>query len=149
MSDTTSMLSSGRQGHLRPPQLSLGHPGKLAVAGTLALLAIALLAIYLMPLGYAFVASLRVRNPPADAPIWPMSPATFTWEGREVEIFRVPTAEGERELAIIDKGRTASQFVNPQNPARGDRLARRLAHAPHASTSGTRNGRISLKYGRS
>lgn len=118
MSDTTSMPSSGRQAaYVRPDSRWGKQLGKLAVAGTLALLAIALLAVYLMPLGYAFVASLRVRNPPADAPIWPMSPATFEWEGRNVEIFRVPTAEGERELAIIKKGRTTSQFVDPQNPA--------------------------------
>ncbi len=117
MSENTSVLSSAHQpGYVRPNSRWGKQLGKLAISGTLALLAISLLAIYLMPLGYAFVASLRVRNPPADAPIWPMSPVTYTYAGKDVEVFRVPIQDGERALAIVTKGRTASQFVDPADP---------------------------------
>jgi multiple sugar transport system permease protein len=89
--------------------------------GTTAL-ATFLLAVFLMPMGYAFVTSLKTKQQAADptAPILPSVAVTFEYEGKEVEVFKVPLPDGEtKSLAIVKKGRQESEFVDPDNPEAG------------------------------
>ena len=53
--------------------------------------AAAVLAVFLMPMGYAFVTSLKTRQQAADpsAPILPAVAVTIEYEGEEVELFEV------------------------------------------------------------
>ena len=88
--------------------------------GTTALAA-ALLAIYLMPMAYAFVTSAKTSEQSSDpeAPILPSQPATFEYEGKEADILLVPIDGETRELAIVKPGRQQSEFVDPDNAAAG------------------------------
>jgi multiple sugar transport system permease protein len=89
--------------------------------GTTAL-ATFLLAIFLMPMGYAFITSLKTKEQASDpaAPILPSVAATVEYEGKEVEVFIVPLPDGEtRNLAIVKKGRQQSEFIDPDNPEAG------------------------------
>jgi multiple sugar transport system permease protein len=88
--------------------------------GTTALAA-ALLAIYLMPMAYAFVTSAKTAEQSSDpeAPILPSQSATFEYEGKEADILLVPIDGETRELAIVQPGRQQSEFVDPDNPEAG------------------------------
>jgi len=54
-----------------------------------------------------------------DSPIWPAEAQTFEYEGRDYDLYHVPIDDAERELALVVKGRTESQFVDPANPDAG------------------------------
>lgn len=84
-------------------------------------MAAALLAVFLMPMGYAFVTSLKSEQQASDptAPVLPAQAVTFEYEGRDVEVFSVPIDGDVRDLAIVDKGRQSSEFVDPANPEAG------------------------------
>ncbi|MDX1665277.1 MAG: carbohydrate ABC transporter permease, partial [Candidatus Promineifilaceae bacterium] len=71
--------------------------------------------------GYGIVTSLKTDQQMAqpDAPIIPSSPATFTYEGEEYDIYSVPTDDGMEDWALVNRGREASEFVDPDNPDAG------------------------------
>jgi multiple sugar transport system permease protein len=55
-----------------------------------------------------------------SAPILPQSPATFEYEGEQLEILTVPMPDGtERRLAMLQPGRQVSQFIDPADPESG------------------------------
>lgn len=83
--------------------------------------AAAILAVFLMPMGYAFVTSLKTRQQSADptAPILPAEAVTIEYEGEEVELLEVPIDGETRKLAIIDRGRQSSDFIDPDNLEEG------------------------------
>ena len=83
------------------------------------ILAMALLSVWLMPLGYAGVTSLKTRSQVSDTPILPTEIATFEFEGRNLEVFEVPLDDGVRELALVTRGRESAEFVDPDDPAAG------------------------------
>ncbi len=83
--------------------------------------AAAVLVVFLMPMGYAFVTSLKTRTQAADptAPILPAEAVTIEYEGKEVDLLEVPIDGETRKLAIVKKGRQESEFVDPDNPEAG------------------------------
>jgi multiple sugar transport system permease protein len=87
----------------------------------LTFVAVVLLAFFLSPLLRSATVAFKTTEQAtrAGAPAWPASPATFEFEGREYEVYQVPTAEGMRELALVRKGREQSEFVDPSNPTAG------------------------------
>ena len=84
----------------------------------LTFVAVVLLAAFLSPLLRSASMSLKTQQQVADvnSPIYPASPATMTYEGREYDVYQVPINGGTRDLALIKKGRTSSQFADPANP---------------------------------
>jgi multiple sugar transport system permease protein len=91
-----------------------------AVSGML-LLAIVTVSAFLMPLVYmlftAFKADSQLTAP--GAPLYPAVPETFTWQGEEYPVYAVPTDDGVRSLALIEKHREDSLFVDPANADAG------------------------------
>lgn len=94
-------------------------------------LAIALLAIFLAPFLFMVFTSLKTQGQISQlgAPIWPAQPTTFDYNGKAVEVFKVPMsscAGGNpsdttvKNLAIVKKGRQTSTFVDPSNLAAGE-----------------------------
>ena len=87
----------------------------IAVTGVTGLLLI----IFLLPLGYMIVTSLKSEAQLADldGPILPRSPTTFLHEGEELDLYSVPLPDGStRELALFKPGRQQSLFVDPEAP---------------------------------
>ncbi len=84
--------------------------------------ALVLLLMYLMPLGYSIVTSFMTRTQASDvqAPILPSSRATFEFEGRAYDVLRVPIDGETRELALVRPGRATSVFVDPTDPEAGE-----------------------------
>jgi multiple sugar transport system permease protein len=83
--------------------------------------AVLLLAAFLSPMLRTVTTALKSQDQisNANAPLWPADPATYEWEGREYEVYRVPIDGGLQDLALVKKGRQESQFVDPSNPGAG------------------------------
>ncbi len=81
-------------------------------------LAIAVLSIWVMPLFYGTVTSLKTEEQIADptAPILPARAQTIEFEGEEYDVYNVPFEDGsERRLALYQKGRQSSTFIDPND----------------------------------
>ena len=83
--------------------------------------ALVILLMYLMPLGYSIVTSLMTKNQVSDvrAPLLPSSRTTYTHEGRSYDVLQVPIDGDMRSLALIQPGRTSSTFIDPDDPEAG------------------------------
>ena len=82
----------------------------------------AVLLVFLAPLAYAFVTSVKTEAQMSqpNAPILPSDPRTFQWEGQSYDVYYVPLPDGQtRELALVRKGRRDSDFIDPANTAAG------------------------------
>jgi len=83
--------------------------------------AVVVVAAFLSPLVRA--ATMSVKNSgqlsQAGAPIYPADPETFTYHGRDYDVYEVPIDGTVRELALVTKGRNESEFVDPANPDAG------------------------------
>lgn len=92
--------------------------GNILVTG----LAIVVLITFMAPLGYMFTTAIKSTNQmndPQAPPMWPFSKATFEYEGKTLDVLKVPMDDGIRHLAAVRKTRTMTTFVDPENPEAG------------------------------
>lgn len=78
-----------------------------------------LLFIFLVPLVFMISTSLKTTDQmtEAGAPWYPAIPATWiSPEGKEYPVYEVPIDGRTEDLALVKKGRKASEFVAPNNP---------------------------------
>lgn len=78
-----------------------------------------ILGIFIMPLIYGASMSLKTKEQltDLDTSVLPQSKQTFTYNGEELEIYKVPMADGTiRNLAILEKTRASSTFIDPEHP---------------------------------
>ena len=111
---------------------SLSHKLRTGINVTfVTALTIALLVIFLAPFLFMVFTSLKTQGQISQlgAPIWPAKPTTFEYNGKAVEVYRVPMAKcvgadpsdtSIKELGIVKKGRQQSTFVDPANLAAGE-----------------------------
>jgi multiple sugar transport system permease protein len=87
----------------------------------LTFVAVVLVAGFLSPLLRSFALSFQTPEQisQVDAPIWPASPLTFNYQGREYPVYKVSINGATRELALVKKGRTESQFADPSKASAG------------------------------
>ncbi|MBW7882531.1 MAG: carbohydrate ABC transporter permease [Caldilineaceae bacterium] len=89
----------------------------------LTLLTGAILAAFLLPLGYGLMTSLKtdIQVTTPGAPWYPASPETYFYEGKEYNVYEVPVPgeAGTQAWALVTKGRESSKFIDPQNPEAG------------------------------
>ncbi len=82
------------------------------------LLAVTALAAFLSPL--LRTATDSVKTPEqigaAGSPLYPANPATFSYQGQDLELFMVPIDGTLKEMALLKAGRTQSTFVDPAAP---------------------------------
>ena len=86
-------------------------------------LALFLLAAFLSPFLFMVFTSLKSPQQMSalDSPIWPAKQATFSYQGKDLEIFNVPMPDGTtKDLAMLKPGRTSSSFIDPANPDAGE-----------------------------
>jgi multiple sugar transport system permease protein len=91
-----------------------------AISGV-TLLGLVVVSAYLMPLGYMAATALKnaAQMSEAGAPLYPAKPSTFTWQGQEYAVYKVPTADGVHEWALVDPRREDASFVDPAHPENG------------------------------
>ncbi|MEM7800749.1 MAG: carbohydrate ABC transporter permease [Chloroflexota bacterium] len=81
-------------------------------------LAIVILSIWIMPLFYGIVTSLKTKEQISDpaAPILPATARSVEIDGRNYDIVNVPFEDGsERALVLFQKGRQESTFLDPND----------------------------------
>lgn len=118
----TTTLERGRKGDEPGEKRSAAGRRRFLDGWLVTGLAGLVLFVFLLPLGYMLVTSLKseqmITN--LEAPILPMSPATFEYEGEALDIYTVPMPDGtERSLALYEPRRDISQFVDPADPGAG------------------------------
>jgi multiple sugar transport system permease protein len=94
----------------------------LLLSGCTTLAAFLLVVLFLMPLGYGVVSSLKDKDGVSDpnSSILPVSAEVFEYDGEEYDVYEVPMPDGEaRELALVEKGRESSVFIDPADPDAG------------------------------
>jgi len=82
-----------------------------------------ILAMFLSP--FLFMVFTSMKSPQQmsamDSPIWPAAQDTFTYQGQDLEVFKVPLPDGStKNLAMLKPGRSSSVFIDPVNPAAGE-----------------------------
>lgn len=94
---------------------------KLLNRAAVTLVGLIVLCLYLMPLGYGAVNSLKSPEQAADirAPILPSEPVNFEYEGQTYAVYEVPTDAGVKQYALIDPGRRSSTMIDVTNPGAG------------------------------
>lgn len=85
---------------------------------TMTFVTVVLLAAFLSPMLRVVTTALKTPEQitQLNAPLLPSAPVTFTHNGQEYELYKVPTDQGVKELALVKKGRAESQFIDPANP---------------------------------
>jgi len=93
----------------------------LLLKAGITLLALVILSVYLMPLAYGVITSLKTKAQASDptAPLLPAEAITFDYEGDSYDVLLVPTESGIQEWALVQKGRSRSSFVDIHNPEAG------------------------------
>ncbi len=90
---------------------------RFLMSATITLFALLIVSVYLMPMASAATVALKPRFTESDMPSYPAAPALYTYQGKEYNLYKVPLAEGVRELALVKQGREKSTFIDPANPA--------------------------------
>ena len=82
--------------------------------------AVVAVAAFLSPIVRSMTLSIKDPQQIADvdSPIYPASPAHFTYRGRDFPIYFVPLPDGTtKHLALVKKGLKQSQFTDPADPS--------------------------------
>ena len=79
------------------------------------------LVVYLSPLTYMLVTSLKTASQMNDAkaPLLPSQAEMYTYNGKSLLVYYVPTSTGIRQLALEEKHIKYSLFVDPADPQAG------------------------------
>jgi multiple sugar transport system permease protein len=80
-----------------------------------------ILVVYLSPLSYMVITSLKTNKQLLDpnSPLLPATAMTYTFQGKEYDVYQVPTDKGIQNWALVKPTRTTSQFVDPAHPEKG------------------------------
>ena len=90
-----------------------------AKRGIVTVILAGVLAIFLIPLVYGLVMSVKTEaqvSSTAQA-ILPKSPAVMAYQGKSLELFEVTIGGAKRELGALDKTRASTTFVDPADPS--------------------------------
>jgi multiple sugar transport system permease protein len=83
--------------------------------------ALIVLSIYLMPLAYGVINSLKSPGQASDsrAPILPSEAITYIYQDDTYDVYQVQTDAGVMQYALIDPGRRSSTMLDIANPDAG------------------------------
>ncbi|MBN1963257.1 MAG: carbohydrate ABC transporter permease [Anaerolineae bacterium] len=93
----------------------------LLIRAGITLFAVVILSVYLLPLTFGVVTSVKTQEQASDsrAPILPADTLQFEYEGELYDIYNVPTEDGMQQWALVDAGRRSSEFVDTAHPEAG------------------------------
>ncbi len=85
------------------------------------LVAIGVVLMFLMPLGYMTASAFKLDTQLSaqNAPQWPAKIVTFTYDGKDLPLYNVPTDQGMKKWALLNPYREESDFIDPANVAAG------------------------------
>ena len=103
----------------RRPRLRRRTAANAGRSFTLTFIGVVLLAAFLSPLARSALVSIKSPDQvsQASSPVWPADPKVIDYQGQSLTVYAVPLDGGERDLALLTKGRASSTFVDPQDLA--------------------------------
>jgi multiple sugar transport system permease protein len=95
------------------------RPRDAAMSFTLTFIIVVVLAAFLSPILRSVLVSLKTPDQLSEtnAPFLPSLPQTFSFEGRDLDVYVVPIDGTEVTLALLKPGRQQSEFIDPANPS--------------------------------
>jgi multiple sugar transport system permease protein len=101
----------------------LGAVLRQSVAPTflVTLLGLVIMIVFLMPLGYMLATAFKADSQltAQKAPVWPAKAVTYNYQGKDLPLFNVPTAEGTKQWALVKGYREDADFVDPEHLEKG------------------------------
>lgn len=91
-------------------------------AAILNLIIFILLTVYVLPLLYMVVTSVKEPDQMSaglNAPLYPAAVVQVRYQGGDYPLMEVPTKDGIQQWAMIETHRTYSEFIDPQDPDQG------------------------------
>src|SRR3954470_12401388 len=84
-------------------------------------LGLAVMLLFLMPLGYMLATAFKEDSQLSaqHAPLYPAQPSTYTYQGKALPLYNVPTADGTKQWALVHGYREDSDFIDPAHPENG------------------------------
>ena len=84
-------------------------------------LGLIVMVVFLLPIGYMLATAFKPaeQSTVANAPLWPAEPVTYTYQGEELPLYRVPTDAGTQQWALVQGYREDADFIDPANPEQG------------------------------
>jgi multiple sugar transport system permease protein len=81
----------------------------------------AVVLLYLSPLSYMVVTSLKTNAQLADSssPILPATAIKYSYQGNEYDVYNVPTDGGVKQWALVNRFNKYSDFIDPAHPGAG------------------------------
>jgi multiple sugar transport system permease protein len=114
-------MAAVARSRLSPAPLSTRQRRELVGFLSVTLVGLVVVFVYLLPLGYmsltAFKTQQQVQDP--NSVLLPRSPVTYNYQGQDYPLYKVPTAQGGKELALVEKYRDESNFIDPAQPGAG------------------------------
>jgi len=85
------------------------------------LLGLLLLVAFILPLGYMVNTAFKLdtQTTAQNAPLYPATPVTFSYQGKDLQLYTVPINGQTKRLALLHGYRESSEFIDPQNPDAG------------------------------
>src|SRR2546421_4034327 len=73
--------------------------------------------VFLMPLGYMIATAFKHDSQLSaqKAPLWPAENTTYNYQGKDLPLYNVPTADGTKQWALVQGHREDSDFIDPNN----------------------------------
>lgn len=71
--------------------------------------------VFLMPLIYMVIAAFKSPQQITNGYILPMSPETFTYQGKQLDVYDVPIGNVTKHLALLTSTRSKTTFIDPEN----------------------------------
>src|SRR5215212_10870244 len=67
------------------------------------LVGVLLMLVFLMPVGYMFATAFKQDSQLSaqHAPLWPAQAATYSYEGKDLPLYNVPTDTGVKQWALV------------------------------------------------
>jgi multiple sugar transport system permease protein len=85
------------------------------------LLGFGLMIVFLMPLGYMLTTAFKLDSQASaqNAPLWPAKAITYSYQGKDLPLYNVPTNDGIKQYALVKGYREDSDFIDPAHPENG------------------------------
>ena len=87
---------------------------------SLLMFALVIISAYLLPLLYMVTTAFQQpgQSTTPGAPVYPATPQTATYQGKDYPLYSVPMPDGStRQLILVEPGRESSAFIDPKDPS--------------------------------
>ena len=79
------------------------------------------LLLYMLPIISMLATAMMSTEQLSDkrSPLYPARIVTYSYKGKDYQLYQVPWEGGVKQLALIKPGLKSSQFIDPQHPENG------------------------------